>query len=116
MSMDIATIEKVLKKSNVRYNILSGGIDIKFGFWIGSFFVKYDQANDTLVYGNKYRWLLYAIHIIALGYLTFFISYESPVHYFILFTFFCSLLSIVLKEKKIKEIKRKVAISHCYQN
>ena len=108
--MDIATIERVLKKSNVRYEILTGGINIKLGLLAWSFFVKYDKDSGNLIYGNKYRWVFNILIFIVWGYITF--SYEVPVIYFLLFSFVFSLLSTVMKEIKILKIKKLVSQSY----
>ena len=108
ITMDIATIESVLKKSNVNYKILTGGINIKFGLLAGSFFVKYDKENDNLVYGNKYRWVFNILYIIVLGFIIFLIPYVGLVSCFFYLSAGFSLLSIVMKEIEILKIKKLV--------
>jgi len=107
--MDISSIEKVLIEKNINYKIANdcSGIKIKFGWFIGSFLVKYDHEKDTLIYGSKIRWILYALMLIIWGYLLTTLS-GLGLSVFGLSIGFTFIQSIV-RELKVLSIKRAVS-------
>ena len=106
--MDISNIETVLINSKIRYKILSAGIDVKLGFFLGSFFVKYDQVNDSLIYGSKFRWLAYVFSLICFIYIITTNFNNHTVVFIWLVSLIYTVVTTLLKERKILSIKKSV--------
>lgn len=107
--MDISSIEKVLIENNISYKIAidCSGIKIKFGWFLGSFFVKYDNEKDTLIFGSKLRWIIYPFMIVLWGYLLTTLTGLGLILFGLSIGF--TFIQSILRELKVLSIKRAIS-------
>ncbi|EAS64710.1 hypothetical protein L4D04_19310 [Photobacterium angustum] len=108
--MDIAELEQELKKISQPYEIKPYGLDIKFGFLLGSFSVYYDKKRDDLRFGSPLRWILVLISFCALGYLMMSFDYSPLGSSFLFITVVINFVFAIIRELRIYRIKKRLYI------
>ncbi|EAR55491.1 hypothetical protein SKA34_13560 [Photobacterium sp. SKA34] len=108
--MDISELEQELKKISQPYEIKSYGLDIKFGFLLGSFSVYYDKKRDGLRFGSPLRWILDLISFSVLGYLM--VSFDSsPLQAsFLYIIVIINFVFSIIRELRIYRLKKRLYI------